>query len=164
MTQRKSLEPGAVRRVSVTLRAILASALLVTALARPAAAQVSLGCLDGQRLSEGDLARGTTIVVLWASWSPRSRDIVERVNALASRWGGSARVVTVSFQEDARAVEEFLAGKRMAAPVCLDSDGTFSRKYNLAHLPGLLVVKDGQPAYRGKLPDDPDRVIAGLLR
>jgi thiol-disulfide isomerase/thioredoxin len=134
-------------------------------LARLASAQeVTLSCLGGERLSEADLARGATIVVVWASWSPRSRDIVQRVNPIASRWSGSARVVTVNFQEERQAVEGFLAGKGFGAPVCMDPDGVFSRKYNVATLPGLLVVKDGQVAYRGKLPDDADRVIADLLR
>ena len=137
---------------------------LLAALAGSAAAQeVNLGCLDGARLSEAELAHGTTIVVVWASWSPRSRDVVERVNPLAGRWGGRARVLTVNFQENRPTVEGFLAGKGLAAPVCLDADGAFSRKFNVATLPGLLVLKDGQVAYRGKLPDDADRVIAGLL-
>jgi len=119
--------------------------------------------LKGEQLSEAELSQGTTIVVIWASWSPRSRDIVERVNPLAQRWGGRARVVTVDFQEEASAVQGFLAGKNLAAPVFLDSDGAFSKKYAIATLPGLLVLKDGQVAYRGKLPDDADRVIAGIL-
>ncbi|MFP5287091.1 MAG: TlpA family protein disulfide reductase, partial [Thermoanaerobaculia bacterium] len=118
----------------------------------------------GESLSDADLARGATIVVVWASWSPRSRDIAGRVAPLVSRWSGRARVVTVNFQEDRQAVSGFLAGKALGAPVCLDPDGAFSKKYNVATLPGLLVVKDGQVAYRGKLPDDPDRVLADLLR
>src|SRR6478672_894961 len=73
----------------------------------------SLSCLGGTRLGETELAHGTTIVVVWASWSPRSRDIVERVNALAGRWGGRARVVTVNFQEERPAAERFLAGKHL---------------------------------------------------
>lgn len=128
------------------------------------AEDVRLGCLRGESLSDADLAKGATIVVVWASWSPRSRDIVERVNPLAARWGGRARVVTVNFQEDRSAVDGFLAGKSLAVPVCLDADGSFSKKYNVANLPGLLVVRDGQVAYRGKLPDNPDQVIADLLR
>jgi len=147
------------------VRCVLLGLALLVALAGSAPAQeVNLVCLDGARLSEGELARGTTIVVVWASWSPRSRDIVERANPLAGRWGGRARVLTVNFQEDRPAVEGFLAGKGLAAPVCLDSDGAFSRKFNVATLPGLLVLKDGQVAYRGKLPDDADRVIADLLK
>lgn len=128
------------------------------------AQDVNLSCLGGSRLAEADLARGSTIVVVWASWSPRSRDIVERVSPLADRWGGRARVLTVNFQEDRAAVERFLAGKNLGAPVCLDPEGAFSRKYNVATLPGLLVVKDGQVAYRGKLPPDADAVISAALR
>src|SRR6188768_1775233 len=66
--------------------------------------------LGGERLSDADLAQGATIFIVWASWSPRSRDVVARVNQVAQRWSGKARVVTVNFQEDRGAVESFLAG------------------------------------------------------
>jgi hypothetical protein len=88
---------------------------------------------------------------------------VARVNPVAQRWGGQARVITVNFQEERGAVEGFLSGKGLDAPVFLDSDGTFSKKYALAIIPGLLIIKDGQVVYRGKLPDDPDRVIGEFL-
>jgi thiol-disulfide isomerase/thioredoxin len=145
---------------------VASSSLLLLMLASAgslSAQEDSLSCLGGTRLSAADLAHGTTIVVVWASWSPRSRDIVERVNALAGRWGGQAHVVTVNFQEERPAVERFLAGKHLGVPVCLDPDGAFSRKYNVATLPGLLVVKDGQVAFHGKLADDADQTLAGLL-
>lgn len=161
----KSLAPVCLPR-RCACSAVLALAVLTgVLLSVPAAAQdVRLSCLRGESLSEADLARGATVVVVWASWSPRSRDIVERVQPLAGRWGGQARVVTVNFQEDRQAVAAFLAGRELGAPVCMDPDGSFSKKYNVATLPGLLVVKDGQVVYRGKLPDDPDRVLADLLR
>lgn len=147
------------------MRPLLAALALALLLSGSAAAQdVRLSCLRGESLSEADLAKGVTIVVVWASWSPRSRDIVERVNPLAAQWSSRARVLTVNFQEDRSAVDGFLAGKSLSVPVCLDTDGSFSKKYNVATLPGLLVVKDGQVVYRGKLPDNPDPVIAGLLR
>lgn len=145
------------------LMAILAVLCLAVVAAPVSAQDIRLQGLGGERLVDSDLARGTTIVILWASWSPRSRDIVARVNPLAQRWGGKARVVTVSFQEERGAVEGFLSGKGLGAPVFLDSDGTFSKKYALAIIPGLLIIKDGQVVYRGKLPDDPDRVIGELL-
>jgi len=134
------------------------------ALAAPLSAQnVRLQGLGGEQLAESDLARGTTIVIVWASWSPRSRDIVARVNPVAQRWGGRARVVTVNFQEERGAVESFLSGKSLGAATFLDPDGAFSKKYAMATLPGLLIIKDGQVVYRGKLPDDPDRVIGEFL-
>jgi thiol-disulfide isomerase/thioredoxin len=145
--------------------ALAAAALaLLAALPVPARAEdMSLACLGGAHLSDADLARGATIVVVWASWSPRSRDIAERVSAINGRWGSKARVMTVSFQEDREAVERFMKGKSFGAPVCLDPDGAFSRKYNVATLPGLVVFKDGQPVYRGKLSDEADQVLGGLL-
>ena len=130
----------------------------------PASAQGPiLQGLGGERLSEADLAQGATIFIVWASWSPHSRDVVPRVNQVAQRWGSKARVVTVNFQEDRGAVESFLAGKGMGTTVFLDADGAFSKKYAVATLPGLLIIKDGRVAYRGKLPEDPDRVIVEIL-
>ncbi|HEX7185956.1 MAG TPA: TlpA disulfide reductase family protein [Thermoanaerobaculia bacterium] len=144
-------------RTFVLLLALAASAV-------PAAAQdFRLQGLRGERLGETDLAQGTTIVVVWASWSPRSRDIVERVNPIAQRWSGQARVVTVTYQEERQAVEGFLAGKNLGTTVFLDPDGAFSKKYAVTTLPGLVIIRDGQVVYRGRLPEDPDRVIADFL-
>lgn len=123
-----------------------------------------LSGLGGENLAEADLSQGNTVVVVWASWSPKSRDIVDRVNQIADRWSGKARVVTVSFQEDRDAVAGFVAGKGLKTPVFLDSDGAFCRKFSVATLPGLLVIKGGQVAFRGKLPEDPDAVIAEQIR
>jgi thiol-disulfide isomerase/thioredoxin len=134
------------------------------AMARPLAAQdIALGSLGGERLAESDLGRGAHVVVIWASWSPRSRDIVVRVNALASRWKGKAAVITVDFQEDRPTVEAFLAGKGLEVPAYLDPEGALAKKYAIATLPGLLVLKDGAVAYHGKLPENPDQVIGSAL-
>lgn len=146
-----------------TVAALVLALSLAVPVSSAFAQDVRLQGLRGESLTEADLARGTTIVVVWASWSPRSRGIVERVNPLASRWGGRARVITVNFQEERGAVEGFLSGQNLGAPVFLDPDGTFSKKYAMATLPGLLIIKDGQVVYRGKLPDDPDRVIGEFL-
>jgi thiol-disulfide isomerase/thioredoxin len=157
---------GAVRRRALPTLAVLSALALgiFWAAAGPLGAQgPGLRGLRGESLAESDLSQGTTIIVVWASWSPKSRDIVARVNPLAQRWGGRARVITVNFQEDRQAVEGFLSGKGLSTPVFLDGDGAFSKKHAIATLPGLLILKDGQVAYRGKLPDDPDRVIGEIL-
>lgn len=149
-------------------RPALRSAALVSIVALlvglPVFAQgLRLGGLGGQELRESDFAQGTTIVVVWTTWAPQCRDIDRRVAALSDRWGRQARLATVAFQEDAAAVEKFLAGKRFPAPVFLDEDGEFSKKYGVTTVPGLLVIQNGRTAYRGRLPDDPDAVIDPLL-
>jgi thiol-disulfide isomerase/thioredoxin len=127
------------------------------------AAEVALVGLRGERLAEGDLAHGATIAVFFASWSPRSRDLVERVNPLATHWSGRARVVVVDFEEERPAIESFLAGKAVSAPVFLDPEGALAKRYGIATLPALLVLKEGQVAYHGKLPDNPEALLQSLL-
>jgi thiol-disulfide isomerase/thioredoxin len=139
---------------------------LVLAAAAPAAAQEFhlKGLGGGEDLAASDLAEGATIVVVWATWSRGQGDVAERVEGLSRRWGTQARVVAVNFQEDRETVERYLADKRVPAPVFLDEDGEFSKKYVITQLPGLVVLKDGKAAYRGKFPDDPDGVIGPILR
>ena len=104
------------------------------------------------------------MVVFFTTWSPRGRDVVERVNAIDARWKGSARVVTVNFQEEAADVRSFLAGQRLAVPVYLDTSGALSKKYRVNSAPWLLVVRDGRTAYSERLPNDPDAVLGEILR
>ena len=151
-------------------RVILAGAAALLLLAsghgsRPAVAQPAweLPGLEGGSLGAGDVRGGATVMVVWAGWSPRCRDIVERTNAIASRWGGKARVVMVDFQEEAGEVSAFLAGKGARTPVYLDGDGSFAKQHRVTTLPGLVVYVDGEVAYQGKLPDDPDGVLGDAL-
>lgn len=128
-----------------------------------AAEPIVLEGLDSGRLSEADLERGTTIVVVWASWSPHCRDLVSRVGALSASWSSRARIVTVVFQEDAHTVRAFLAGQKLAAPVFLDVSGAFSKKHAVTSLPGLLIFQDGERRYGGRLPPDADALISRTL-
>jgi hypothetical protein len=126
--------------------------------------ELELPGLDGGRLSESDLSEGTHIIVFWTSWAPRGRDVVERVNGLADRWGSRARVSTINFQEDESAVRTFLEGKStLKARVFLDRDGDLSKKHRVNSAPWLLILKEGRTSFSDKLPDDPHSVVAQVL-
>jgi thiol-disulfide isomerase/thioredoxin len=150
-------------RIKLAFLVLLACMVLAATAQAQQSPDFQLQGLRGERLGGAELAQGTTILVFWTSWSPHSRDIVARVNPLAEHWGAQARVITVNFMEERPAVDGFLSGKGFTVPVFLDPDGAFARKYAVATLPGLLIVRDGQPVYKGRLPDDPDRVIADYL-
>lgn len=145
--------------------AVLLAACLFLVLVPTGQAQggLTLKGLGGETVSEAELTRGPTVVVIWASWSPRGRDVVSRVNALHSSWNSRTRVVTVNFQEDRATVQEFLSGQSLRAPVLLDEDGAFAKRYAITSLPGLLVFRDGQKAFGGRLPDDPDRILSEIF-
>jgi hypothetical protein len=148
---------------SILSLALAAAVTLVTAVPPMAAEDLHLAGTAGEQLNDAELAKGANIVVVWATWSPRSHDIVERVQALAHRWSSRARVLTLDFEEDRPTVAAFLAGRSLGAPIFLDGDGNLCKKYAVATLPGLLVFVDGKVEYHGKLPDDPDRLLTSLL-
>jgi hypothetical protein len=145
--------------------ALLLGAAVVGGIPAPARAQEpTLRCMGGERLPASDLKHGVAILVVWASWSPRSQDIEGRIRAIHGHFGGQARVVAVNYQEEAGAVRDFIKGRDFGAPVCLDTDGEFSKSYDIATLPGLLILKSGQAVFHGRLPDDAEGVIARYLR
>lgn len=154
------------RRSAVATGLGLAVVALLTLLLPPrvdAQGGLTLRGLGGESFSEAELSRGPTIVVVWASWSPRGQDVVPRVNALSRSWSSKGRVVAVNFQEDRATIERFLSGQGFQVPVLLDEDGAFAKKYAVTSLPGLLVFRDGQKAFGGRLPEEPDRVLGEIF-
>ncbi len=147
----------------LTVLLIVAALSLGPQTAAAAEEGIALPGLGGGRLTEADLADRPVILVVWASWSPRCRDVVPRINAIAGKWSRQARVATVVFQEEAGVVRDFLAGKDLRVPVYLDETGAFSKKHAITTLPGLLVFQDGDAAFRGKLPANPDPVVERAL-
>ncbi len=152
------------RRMTGLAALALASLGFVLADGLSAAPGTSLPGLRGGRLSDADLASGSHVLVVWASWSPRCRDIVPRVNDLGRRLGSRARLVTVNFQEDPPAIEAFLRQQPLEAPVFLDRDGEFSKGHAVTTLPGLIVVRDGQVVFQGRLETDAAAQVEQLLR
>lgn len=154
-----SPRPAARRLLAVAL-------LLAVTLGGALAAQASweLPGLAGGSLSANDVASGTTVMVVFAGWSPHCADIVQRTNALAGRLGGRARVVMVDFQEDPAEVSAFLEGKGARAPVYLDADGAFSKQHRVVTLPGMVVYRDGEVTFQGRMPQDPESAVGGARR
>lgn len=149
---------------STTLAALL-TALLVGLVGAWSAVGESLVLpgLKGGQLTEAELSRGPVVVVLWASWSPRGRDVATRVNELATGLEGKARVVAVNFQEDRATAEGFAAEHPFRVPVYLDQEGSLARRYRLTQLPGLLVLSDGESKFAGALPADPVQTVLDVL-
>lgn len=146
-----------------TCAALLLGGLLAGAGGAEAQGGGRLPGLDGGALTQADLTQKDTVLVFWASWSPKCRNIAQRVNQIHSAWNGTARVVTVNFQEDESTIREFLGGQRLRAPVYLDRDGKFSRRHTVTDLPGLVVYKAGSVVYQGRLPQDVDKLLERVL-
>lgn len=164
MTAEAAPLPRPARRRALLVAVV--AALVATTATAPLLSQGGweLPGLDGGSLAASDVAQGATVMVVFAGWSPRCRDIVERTNAIIARWGGRARVVMVDFQEEPAEVTAFLRGKGARAKVYLDRDGSFAKAHRVTTLPGLVVYRDGAVVYQDRMPADPDAVIADAVR
>lgn len=120
--------------------------------------------LSGGQLTSADLAQGTHIIIVWASWSPRCRDIAPRVNDLVQKLSGKGRVTTVNFQEEPAAIQEFVRQHPLDAPIFLDRDGEFSKGHAVTTLPGLIVLRQGEVLFQGRLAAEAEAQIQDLLR
>ncbi len=146
-----------------TATLVFLAALLLPAPSHAQGRPFQLEGLQGGSLGPADFDQGVMIVVVWASWSPHCRNIVQQVDAIANQWASQARVIMVNFQEDRSEVEAFLSGKLPKAPGYLDQSGAFSKKHSVTNLPGLLIFRDGAAAFSGKLPRNPDSIISQTL-
>ncbi len=168
MRNRLRQDPWAAMRhgLAVTLTLALASIPSPPSVAQDEAARrdrLTLEGLGGERLTVAELEAGSTLLVVWASWSPRCRDVAARIDRLAETWSGEARVASVVFQEDPATVREAVAQTGLSAPVYLDPTGDFSQQHAVTTLPMLLIFRDGELAFRGKLAANPDAVIERIL-
>lgn len=140
----------------------IAAALVVAGGTASAVEIAGLKHLDGTPVVAEEVSPDALFIV-FSTWSPKCRDIVERANQVEADWGEHARVFLVNFQEDADTVNEFLARSDLDVEVLLDPDAGFSKKHKITYLPSLLAVKDGAAAFRGKLPGDTKPVLRPIF-
>lgn len=114
-------------------------------------------------MTPATLSQGDTIVVVWASWSPRCRDLPELMKTLQGALGARAKIVSVNFQEDQNQVRQYLERSPLGVPTYLDRDGRFAKGHAVTTLPGVLVFRQGSQILRTTLGPDSPRVIRKAL-
>ena len=73
-------------------------------------------------------------------------------------------MVTVNFQEEAAVIDDFVRQHPLSAPVFLDRDGEFSKGHAVTTLPGLVVLRQGEVLFQGRLAAEAETQIRDLLR
>ena len=119
--------------------------------------------MRGDLRAESDRFKGFNVGVLWASWSPKCRDVRARLAELESVVDG-VRILSVSYQEEESAAAAFAREGQIRGPVYLDRDGAFARRIGLATLPAFVVYRDGSVLLRGRFGSDSAAQIAAALR
>lgn len=112
--------------------------------------------LGGKEVASGDLyGKGTVAVVFWATWSPRSADVLRDLEALRTELGPDTfSIVTLNCEHPAisAADRELIAGQAkqlgLTGPVLVDDGLIAFNDYGAVALPSTLVVgTDGKVAF-----------------
>lgn len=123
----------------------------------------NLAAFSGAPLTQAELGQGTKVLVFFTTWSPHCKDVFSRIGALEQRWGSRSEIIAVNFQEDRDAVSAFLGNRPPRTRTVMDVDGALAKKHGITTLPALLVLRNGEVLFSGKLPADPDSVLSRLL-
>ena len=110
----------------------------------------------GKEWKSADLyAKGPTVVVFWATWSPRSAEVIHDLEALRAKIGAEKiQVVTVNCEHpsitgaDREAIAAVAKQLGFSGPVLIDDGLIAFNDYGTMALPSTLVLgADGKVAY-----------------
>ncbi len=116
----------------------------------------SLKDLGGREWKSAEVyGRGATVVVFWATWSPRSSEVILDLEALRAKIGPEKlQVVTVNCEHpaisaaDREAIASFAKKSGFSGPVLVDDGLVAFNEYGAMALPSTLVLgADGKVAY-----------------
>jgi thioredoxin-like negative regulator of GroEL len=105
---------------------------------------------EGRERGSGEfLGKKVTVVVFWATWSPRSREILVDLETLAEELGeGSFQVVAINAEHehitdsDRTSIREMVQNLGLSALVLLDRGLVAYNDYGVMALPSSLVVDE----------------------
>jgi thiol-disulfide isomerase/thioredoxin len=114
-----------------------------TALGRPAS--LLFTALDGRPVDVGAVRGRVTLVFCWATWCGPCKAEMPGIAALERKWSARGfEVVGINFDEDRRAVENFVQAHGLRWPQHFEGkplrENSFAAKYEITGIPQLWIV------------------------
>ena len=126
----------------------------------------TLTALDGKivQMSRTHGAKGT-VIVFWASWSPRSTEALSALQALYEEHGatGDLQVIAVNVEHETWSSGEFeevvgyIQAKNLSFPIVFDMDLTLYEQYGVTVVP-FMVLTDAEGKTVTQLAGYPERM------
>lgn len=103
----------------------------------------TLPTLKGESLRLRDYRRRVVVLNFWATWCPPCIEETPSLNKFADEMTGQGvAVVSVSVDEDVRALEEFVSRYNLTFPVARDPEQAVSSRYGTFKFPETYILDE----------------------
>ena len=106
--------------------------------------------LDGSEVKMKDVLKDDVVIIsFWATWCKPCHAELDALYDIEEMWRDKVRIVAIS-TDDARTtakVRSLVTGKRWPYEVLLDTNKTLFKALNLASIPFVMIVKNGETLY-----------------
>jgi peroxiredoxin len=101
----------------------------------------TLAGLQGQTVSLGDHRQGVVVLNFWATWCPPCIEEMPSLERFAEAMRGKGiAVIGVSVDQDAAALEKFVAAAGLSFPIARDPNQTVAARYGTSKFPESYVI------------------------
>jgi peroxiredoxin len=125
------------------------------ALLNKAAPDFHLSSLDGRTISLADYrGKKKVVVVFWASWNNGSHAVMPPLGSFAKMArtpDADFDIVTISVDDDKKAVESFVRESKLELPVLLDPSQAVTKAFGVRSIPALMLIDTGGKVTFGRV-------------
>jgi peroxiredoxin len=103
--------------------------------------------IDGETSRLSDLHGQAVLINLWATWCPPCREEMQTIEKVYKEYkdqGFVVLAVNMTYQDDSRKIEHFVAEQNLTFPILLDESGDMANDYQMRSLPtSFFIGRDG---------------------
>lgn len=103
--------------------------------------------VDGETIRLSDLQGQAVLINLWATWCPPCREEMQTIEKVYKEYKDQDFVVlavNMTYQDDPRKIDHFVAEQKLTFPILLDETGDMANDYQMRSLPtSFFIGRDG---------------------
>jgi peroxiredoxin len=103
-----------------------------------------LKAIDGQTVRLSDLHGQAVLINLWATWCPPCREEMQTIDKVYKEYkdqGLQVLAINMTYQDDPRKIEYFVAEQNLTFPILLDDVGDMANNYQMRSLPSSFFIR-----------------------
>ena len=102
---------------------------------------IKLKDTNGNTVTKDNFKGKITVINFWATWCPPCVEEIPLLNNLKKKMSDLPfELISINYAEDRQTILDFMKKVNVEFPVLLDSDGAFSKQWNVISYPSTFVI------------------------